>query len=60
MVQAKIGNFKEIQKQLQESEAPCLVNLQSCGLLVISGTFQTGVVKTRWELDKVRLVKEML
>ena len=60
MVQAKTGSFKEIQKQRQESEFPCLVNLQSCVLPVISGAFQTGVVKTRWELDKVRLVKEMV
>ena len=52
--------LKSIQKQRQESEAPALVNLQNFDLHIISVVSQTGMLKTCWELDKVRLVKEMV
>ena len=52
--------LKSIQKQCKELEAPALVNLQSFGLHIISVASQTGILKTCWELDKVRLVKKMV
>ena len=38
--------LKSIQKQHQKSEVPALVNLQSCGSHIVSGAFQTGILKT--------------
>ena len=52
--------LKSIQKQQQESEVPTLVNLQNCGLHIIFGAFQMGIVKVGWELEKVRFVKKMV
>ena len=51
---------KSIQKQHQESEVPALVNLQSNGLHIIFGAFQTVVLKMVWELDEVWQLKEMV
>ena len=42
-----------IQNNRQEKERALLVNLQSCGLHVVSGALQTGVSKTNWNLEKV-------
>lgn len=52
--------LKKIQKQLEESEVPALVNLQSNGLHIIFGAFQTVVLKMVWELDEVWQLKEMV
>ena len=43
------------QKDRHEKERAPLVNLQSCGLHVVSGALQTGIKSTNWDLEKVFL-----
>ena len=38
--------FREIQKLREQKELPQLINIGSCGLLIIHGAFQTGVTTT--------------
>lgn len=45
--------LKSIQNSRQENEQASLVNLQSCGLHVVSGALQNGVNSCNWNLDKV-------
>ena len=44
--------FNTVTKKREEDELPALINIGSCSLHVIHGTFKTGVEATNWNIKK--------
>ena len=43
--------FEKLTAQREKNELPQTLEIGSCGLHIIYGTFQTGTKATGWELD---------
>ena len=47
--------LNKVNNQHSNENLPDLIELGSCGLHIIHGAFQTGIMASKWNLNKVML-----
>ena len=45
--------FEKLNTAREVNDDPCLADIGSCSLHIVSGSLNAGVTKTSWEIDKI-------